>query len=61
MNHEEAVNVWKTSVALSVDFDFSIVQIVAEADLPEGAEIYSDANPSQPVADESEAESTVTE
>ena len=58
---EEAENVWKTSVALSADFDFSIVQIVAESDLPEGAEIYSDGNPSNPVADKSEDESTVTE
>ena len=37
---EEREIAWKTSVALSVSYDFSLVQIVAEADLPEGAEIY---------------------
>ena len=58
---EEAANAWKTSVALSADFDFSIVQIVAEADLPEGAEIYANGNSSHPVSDESEDETTVTE
>lgn len=58
---ELAANAWKTAVALSVDFDFSIVQIVAEADLPEGAEIYGIVNPSHPVSDESEDKSTVTE
>ena len=35
--HEELV--YKTVVGLRADFDFSTVQIVAEADLPEGAEI----------------------
>lgn len=37
---EETANVWKTAVALSAKYDFSKVQIIAEADLPEGAEIY---------------------
>ena len=31
--------VFKTAVALRTDYDFSTVQIVAEADLPEDAEI----------------------
>lgn len=58
---EERENAWKTSVALSANYDFSLVQIVAEADLPEGAEIYGIVNPSHPVSDESEDETTVTE
>ena len=39
---EDTVNVWKCAVALSVRYDFSQVEIRAEADLPEGAEIYGD-------------------
>ena len=35
--HEELV--YKGAVGLRADYDFSLVQIVAEADLPEGAEI----------------------
>ena len=35
--HNELV--FKTAVLLRADYDFSTVQIVAEADLPEGAEI----------------------
>ncbi len=38
--HEELT--YKTVVALLASFDFSTVQIVAEADLPEGAEICGD-------------------
>lgn len=40
--HEELM--YTTAVLLRADYDFSTVQIVAEADLPEGAEICSDAN-----------------
>lgn len=58
---EGAEHIWKTAVALSAKYDFSLVQIVAEADLPEGAEIYGIVNPSNPVSDESEDESMVTE
>ena len=36
---EETANIYKTAVALRTDYDFSQVQIIAEADLPEGAEI----------------------
>lgn len=35
--HEELV--YKGAVGLRADYDFSQIQIVAEADLPEGAEI----------------------
>lgn len=38
--HEELV--YKGAVGLRADYDFSQVQIVAEADLPEGAEILGD-------------------
>ena len=37
---------YKTAVALRYDYDFSTVQIVAEADLPEGAEIYANVDKS---------------
>lgn len=59
--YEPTANVWKTAVALKADYDFSKVQIVAEADLPSDAEIRAIVKPSNPVADESEDESTVTE
>ena len=36
---EDTVNVWKGAVGLLPTTDFSIVEIRAEADLPEGAEI----------------------
>lgn len=36
---EDTVNVWKTAVALPSSYDFSIVEIRAEADLPPEAEI----------------------
>lgn len=36
---EDTVNVWKGAVILSTRYDFSTVEIRAEADLPEGAEI----------------------
>ena len=36
---EDTVNVWKGAVILPATTDFSIVEIRAEADLPEGAEI----------------------
>lgn len=36
---EDTANVWKGAVALLATTDFSIVEIRAEADLPEGAEI----------------------
>ena len=35
-------NVYKTAAILNADYDFSTVQIIAEADLPEGAEILGD-------------------
>lgn len=41
----DAINTWKTAVALPDDYDFSIVEIRAEADLPEDAEIYGIVNP----------------
>lgn len=36
---EDTVNVYKTVVILILPYDFSTVEIIAEADLPEGAEI----------------------
>jgi hypothetical protein len=39
---EDTANVWKTVVVLLANMDFSIVEIRAEADLPEGAEICGD-------------------
>lgn len=35
----ETANLYKTAVALLATYDFSLVQIVAEADLPPNAEI----------------------
>ena len=43
----DAINTWKTAVALPDDYDFSIVEIRAEADLPEDAEIYGIVNPKE--------------
>ena len=40
--HEEMT--YTTAVVLLASYDFSTVQIVAEADLPEGAEIDADVN-----------------
>ena len=39
--------VYKGAVALLATYDFSTVQIVAEADLPEGAEILGDGDNSE--------------
>jgi hypothetical protein len=41
---EETANLYKTAVALLATFDFSLVEIVAAADLPENAEICGDIN-----------------
>ena len=41
---EDTSNIWKTAVGLQTTYDFSQVEIRAEADLPEGAEICGDAN-----------------
>jgi hypothetical protein len=41
---EDTQNIWKTAVSLLANYDFSIVEIKAEADLPEGAEICGDTN-----------------
>ena len=38
-NEEDTANVWKGAVILPSTYDFSQVEIRAEADLPEGAEI----------------------
>ena len=43
----DAINAWKTAVALSDDYDFSIVEIRAKADLPKDAEIYGIVNPQE--------------
>lgn len=43
----DAINAWKTAVALPDDYDFSIVEIRAEEDLPENAEIYGNVNPQE--------------
>ena len=43
----DAINTWKTAVALPDDYDFSIVEIRDEADLPKDAEIYSIVNPQE--------------
>ena len=42
---EDTVNVWKGAVALQASTDFSIVEIRAEADLPEGAELCGGVEP----------------
>lgn len=39
---EETANIWKGAVILLATDDFSMVEIRAEADLPEGAEICGD-------------------
>jgi hypothetical protein len=41
---EETANIWKGAVGLMTDYDFSQVEIRAEADLPEGAEICGGDN-----------------
>lgn len=41
---EDTANVWKTVVVLLANRDFSQVEIRAEADLPEGAEICGDTD-----------------
>lgn len=41
---EDTANIWKGAVALSARYDYSQVEIRAEADLPEGAEICGDAS-----------------
>lgn len=42
---EDTANIWKGAVVLNANMDMSIVEIVAEADLPEGAEIYGTVTP----------------
>jgi hypothetical protein len=37
-------NVYQTVAILYTDYDFSTVQIIAESDLPEGAEIYGNTD-----------------
>lgn len=44
LNTADTENIYKTFVALLATYDFSLVQIVAEADLPEGAEILANDN-----------------
>lgn len=39
---EDTANVWKGAVVLLANDDFTMVEIRAEADLPEGAEICGD-------------------
>ena len=39
---EDTANIWKGAVILSTGYNFSQVEIRAEADLPEGAEIFGD-------------------
>lgn len=41
---EDTMNVWKGAVALPSNYDFSIVEIRAEADLPPDAEICGGGN-----------------
>jgi hypothetical protein len=41
---EDTENLWKGAVGLSANYDFTQVEIRAEADLPEGAEICGDVN-----------------
>lgn len=41
---EETANIWKGAVILLSTTDWTIVEIRAEADLPEGAEICGDTN-----------------
>ena len=41
---EDTENIWKTSVGLSANYNFAQVEISAEADLPEGAEICGDTS-----------------
>lgn len=41
---EETANIWKGAVALRAAYNFSQVEIRAEADLPEGAEIFGGGN-----------------
>lgn len=36
---------YKTAMALSVNFDFSTLEVIAETDLPEGAEILGVTTP----------------
>lgn len=46
---EDTANVWKGAVILILPYDFSTVEIRAEADLPEGAEICGGDNNEQEV------------
>lgn len=48
---EDTTKVWKGAVVLLTTYDFSLVEIRAEADLPDDAEICADVKPSQPVVD----------
>lgn len=41
---EDTTKLWKTVVILRTDYDWSLVEIRAEADLPEDAETCGDAN-----------------
>jgi hypothetical protein len=45
---EDTVNVWKGAVILRTDYNFEQVEIRAEADLPEGAEIYGAGDDNEP-------------
>lgn len=42
--NEETANAWKGAVLLLASYDFSLVEIRAEADLPEDAVICGDTN-----------------
>lgn len=47
--HDELV--YKTAIAVRADYDFSTIQIVAAADLPEGAEILGGGNDNEHVTE----------
>lgn len=38
-------NLYKTAVLLTANYDFSLVEIVPESELPEGAEIFGTVTP----------------
>jgi hypothetical protein len=43
-------NDYKTVAIFTLDYDFSTVQIIAETDLPEGAEIYGNTDNDHEIA-----------
>lgn len=43
-------NIYKTVAILDPDYDFSTVQVIAETDLPEGAEIYGSTDNDHEIA-----------